>query len=173
MSMTLLTVECKAVPHHCRLDANATVGVSEVQCGIIPYWPGNQTYANLARSWTYKQLRAGGTTHLLAWSQENTASGTGNTPSIFSIHKNNKHSKSMFLQKYILSQFLSHRRWQWSHFWQPGWREAGEFNNNSQVTCWITKISCLWFGFTCAFCHCIHNRFFYFRHTRTNRLHDF
>lgn len=37
MSMPLLTVEYKAVPHHRRLDANATVGVSEVQCGIIPY----------------------------------------------------------------------------------------------------------------------------------------
>lgn len=43
----------------------------------------------------------------------------------------------------------------------------------SQVFCWTTKISCLWFGFTCAFCLCIHYGFFYLRHTRTNRFHDF
>lgn len=145
-----------------------------MQCGIIPYWPGNQTYANLARSWTYKRLRAGGTAHLLAWSQENTASGTVNTPLIFSIHNNNKNSRSMFLLKYILAQFLSHWRWQWSHFWQPGWGGAGEFNNNSQVLWLTTKISC-----TSDLVLPVHlasvstTGFFYFRHTRTNRLHDF
>lgn len=165
MSTPLLTVECKAVPHHCRLDANATVGVSEVQCGIIPYWPGNQTYANLARSWTYKRLRAGGTAHLLAWSQENTASGTANTPLIFSIHNDNKNSKSMFLLKYILAQFLSHRRWQWSHFWQPGWGGAGEFNNIVRYSARLQKSFVSDLVLPVHFATVSTLGFFYFRHT--------